>query len=45
MNENTNVEQNVESASSFIEIFLKLWSEIVGLFEYLFSDLFLGREP
>lgn len=45
MNENTNVEQATQSASSFTELFLMFWSEIVSLFKYIFSDVFLGRDP
>lgn len=45
MDENTNVEQTTQSASSFIELFLMFWNEIVGLFKYIFGDVFLGKEP
>lgn len=45
MDENTNVEQTTQGASTFIELFLTLWSEIVGLFKYIFGDVFLGIEP
>ena len=45
MNENTNVEQTTQGASSFIELFLMFWSEIVPLFKYIFGDVFLGIDP
>lgn len=45
MNENTNVEQTTQGASSFFEMFLMFWNEIVDLFKYIFGDVFLGKNP
>jgi hypothetical protein len=45
MNENTNVEQTTQGASSFFELFMTFWNEIVDFFTYIFADVFLGKNP
>ncbi len=45
MDENTNVEQTTQGASTFFEIFISLWNEIASLFKYIFADVFLGKNP
>lgn len=45
MDENTNVEQVTQEATSFFDLFISFWNEFVSLLKYIFSDVFLGKNP
>lgn len=45
MNENTNVEQSTQEATSFIDLIISFFKDFFGMFKYIFNDVFLGKNP
>lgn len=45
MNENTNVEQATQEATSFIDLIIEFFKGFADMFKYIFNDVFLGKNP
>ena len=45
MNENTNIDQTTQEATSFFDLIVGFFREFIDMFKYIFNDVFLGKNP